>query len=64
MQDLIAKLKKKMRKIWMKLLKAEVEHDVVKVEKLSSKLLKKELKMHRHKEMSIHEDKRPPRTKS
>jgi len=54
------KLKKKMRKLWLKLLRAEVRHEPEKVAKLSGKLLKKELKLHRRKDMSIHEDKRTP----
>jgi len=58
------KIKKKIHKLWLKLLRAEVRHEPIKVAKLSKKLLKKELKLHRHRDMTIHEDKRTPRTKS
>ena len=64
MQDMIAKLKKKMRKIWLKLLRAEVHHEPEKVQKLQKKLIKKELKLHKHRDTIIHEDKRATRTKS
>jgi len=58
MKDAIAKLKAKLRKIWMKLLKAEVRHKPEKVAKLNRKLIKHELKLQKRRDVIIHEDKR------